>query len=578
MKKAMKMKKAYKILLGLVLVSAIGCNPLEDTYDDLDQTDPGLVLDIEYTLTSSDYNSFASKTDEDTLVAENDMFADFDQAKRLIPEVLEDNFSYLGEGSSAVVTFEVNGGLEELSSLVNASNFYVDAEELENVDEAAGITGFLSPSYDVEESLITVLEAEVQSPLEGDVLAVIYDYATKDPIVDFESAGVKMVHREEFATDISGYTSFNVEGPEIWAYNQFFNGNAAMAAYNGTGPALNEDWIVSPMIDLTDLTDAELRFHQVINFLGSGFSPEDILFVNISTDFAGDVTTATWTQLTVDVWPAGNSWSEEVWSTMDISAFDGQQIYVGFEYNNADAFDDPTWEVGEVIVEATASVAVTVVEEPTQMIEYYTYAAGDWEPVEGVYALVAADYDAMGTASGLPGRYDNFSSTAEPEDYLPTFLADKFPYAIEEDELTVTYKYYNGSFTGTRADIYTYLEGEWIETMVTLAFGFDGDQWVPDNTIKYALSYPDYQAIGEATAGSNAAGSESVLRYSNFDISLWSSAQIFDAITAYLKVLYPGTEEGQKYLITYDTWEPGNGTAELYVIFEGGDYVLFTED
>jgi len=56
---------------------------------------------------------------------------------------------------------------------------------------------------------------------------------------------------------------------------------------------------------------------------------------------------------------------------------------------------------------------------------------------------------------------------------------------------------------------------------------------------------------------------------------LWDSNQILTAVTERLVEAYPNTEEGQKYLVTYDTWEPGNGTGVLYLIFTDGAYVIF---
>ncbi len=293
------MKNLFNITFIASLLMMVACEPLGDVYDDMDSQDAGLVKDFDYTLTSSDYNSFAKAKNADSLVAENDMFADFDQAKRLVPEILANKFPQFGSGSTAKVTFEVNEGLEELSSLINANTLSVGGEELATVSANAGAAGFLSPAYDVDDALLAILAAEVQDPAEGDVYAVNYGYASKDPIVDFDAAGLKTVHSEGFATDIDGYTAFSLAGGEVFEYNRFFNGNAAMAGFDGTAEEPNDDWIVSPSIDLADLTGAELRFYQVINYLD--VAPEDILKVKVSTDFSGDVTTATWTELTVDV-------------------------------------------------------------------------------------------------------------------------------------------------------------------------------------------------------------------------------------------------------------------------------------
>ncbi|MDW7696003.1 hypothetical protein R9C00_26025 [Flammeovirgaceae bacterium SG7u.111] len=179
--------------------------------------------------------------------------------------------------------------------------------------------------------------------------------------------------------------------------------------------------------------------------------------------------------------------------------------------------------------------------------------------------------------------FSNFSNTDEAEEKIPVYLPTWFKFAEAGDDVLVQYIYYDGGVIEDLAH-YTFDGSNWVlygdafqVTSSQLSFGFNGSEWIPDNTIKVKLEYPDYQAIGTATAASNPAGSASILSYSNFDISLWSSSEIFDAITAHLEDIYPDTEEGQKYLVTYDTWEPGNGVATLYVIYNGTEYILFEE-
>ncbi len=108
----------------------------------------------------------------------------------------------------------------------------------------------------------------------------------------------------------------------------------------------------------------------------------------------------------------------------------------------------------------------------------------------------------------------------------------------------------------------------------SLQLGHDGNTWVPDNTIKYSLTSDDYSTIGQATTGTNPGGSSSILQFGNFDVALWSPEQILDAVGTQLLDLFPQVE-GQKYLVSYDTWEPGAGVRTLHVIFRGGAYVEF---
>ncbi|MBR09919.1 MAG: hypothetical protein CMP48_19805 [Rickettsiales bacterium] len=179
--------------------------------------------------------------------------------------------------------------------------------------------------------------------------------------------------------------------------------------------------------------------------------------------------------------------------------------------------------------------------------------------------------------------FSNFSDTDEAEAKIPVYLSEEFKFAEEGTSILVGYVYYDG---GVQDDLahFTLVDGEWVlygdgfqVTPQSLSFGLSDGEWVPDNTIKLTLAFDDWVWISENWADKNAAGSESVASYRNFDVTLWTEQQRFEAITGRLMVAYPNTEEGQKYLVTYATWEPGAGSRSLYVIYEGGEFVTFEQ-
>ncbi len=181
----------------------------------------------------------------------------------------------------------------------------------------------------------------------------------------------------------------------------------------------------------------------------------------------------------------------------------------------------------------------------------------------------------------------DFSYEDEASEKLHIYLNnlyEKTLFAVDGDKLAVQFNFDNGADNEvenpTEQDILLYIfnGGKWVLysdsfqiTQNTLSFGNDGSTWVPDNTIKYSLNNSDYQAIGAATETSNPAGSISVATYGNFDLGLWSSDQIFEAI---VNRLLDNSEimkvEGQKYLVSYATWEPGAGSGSIHVIYDSG--------
>jgi hypothetical protein len=69
----------------------------------------------------------------------------------------------------------------------------------------------------------------------------------------------------------------------------------------------------------------------------------------ISTNYNGNVSNATWMELNLDQWPAGNNWTL-ITSIADLTPYVGQTVTIAFKYTsstNASA----TWEVKDFVVE-----------------------------------------------------------------------------------------------------------------------------------------------------------------------------------------------------------------------------------
>ena len=213
-------------------------------------------------------------------------------------------------------------------------------------------------------------------------------------------------------------------------------------------------------------------------------------------------------------------------------------------------------------------------------------------------------YDFFGESSSCYGVPD-FSFDDEASGVLPVYLNEFMTLFIEEgDRLLVQFNYDNGEDCVDEDDVadalpevielsdpteqdvilYIFSGGEWVEygdgfqvTQNVLNLGHDGKKWVPDNTIKYTLGTDDFNSIATASSGTNSAGADSMNSFGNYDLTLWSSDEIFNTITARLVELFP-TVEGQKYLVSYAVWRPGSGVDQLHVVWNGTAYVLVEDD
>ena len=156
------------------------------------------------------------------------------------------------------------------------------------------------------------------------------------------------IFSETFASGQGAFTIQDVVLPSglsyVWQHAPSYSCMKASAYVSGQNYA-SESWLVSPAISLTGVNAATLKFEQAVNYA----SPQGALSVMVSTNYTGDVTTATWTTLALNEWPAGNNWTF-VNSTADLTPFVGQSVTIAFKYTSTSSAS-ATWEVKNFVVE-----------------------------------------------------------------------------------------------------------------------------------------------------------------------------------------------------------------------------------
>lgn len=142
----------------------------------------------------------------------------------------------------------------------------------------------------------------------------------------------------------------------IWLFDNLYGMKGT--AYKG-GPHYGEGWFVTPKIKLKKSVSPALSFDMAMNY---GPLPEDGRYeqatVWVSTDYADDVRKATWTQVPWNLYdeetntgfPDANSWTFFNTGRMDLSAWNGQTIYIGFRYKSLPGQTCSTWEVKNILV------------------------------------------------------------------------------------------------------------------------------------------------------------------------------------------------------------------------------------
>jgi hypothetical protein len=116
-----------------------------------------------------------------------------------------------------------------------------------------------------------------------------------------------------------------------------------MTGYSG-GNKANEDWLISPVLNLTGFTSVTFTFDSAYNYNGA---PIQVL---ISSNYTGtgSPTAATWTVLPATLSAGGFAWASS--GPINISSYIGNPaVYVAFKYTSTTSAAS-NWEIDNVKV------------------------------------------------------------------------------------------------------------------------------------------------------------------------------------------------------------------------------------
>ena len=161
------------------------------------------------------------------------------------------------------------------------------------------------------------------------------------------SGFVKSFLSESFGSSLGKFTTQSVTGAQAWAYSSSFN-CATMSGYSGGSNYANEDWLISPAIDLSSQTSAHLSFSHA-TFSTTSITTQLTLWA--STDYDGtNFSSATWTQVIIPTYPT----SKYVFvssGNIDLSSYVGKSnVHFAFKYVSTTS-NANTWEIKNVVIE-----------------------------------------------------------------------------------------------------------------------------------------------------------------------------------------------------------------------------------
>jgi len=155
---------------------------------------------------------------------------------------------------------------------------------------------------------------------------------------------------EEFNQSLGNFTQYNVLGDQVWTGQTYDDGCVTMSGFVSGTQYANEDWLISPLISLDAKSNVKMIFREAMNFAGN-INQEARVYVSTTYSGTGDPNEADWTELTGFTRAAGNSWSFVNTSEIDLSAYDGQGIYIAFRYTSTTSVAG-TWEISRLILTA----------------------------------------------------------------------------------------------------------------------------------------------------------------------------------------------------------------------------------
>jgi hypothetical protein len=553
------MKKILSIfiLFGILMINA--CDPMEDIYDEIDAKGDVVVSSIEFVLTADDYASIAElavkANPNDTVNADFistfEYFTNEIQPQDYVALLLNDVYKVSGPGSTAKVTFNYNDDIpENLSNYIEIDGYTFDADDYSSVDSLVNITGYFYPAFNPDLYIPDVLTNSIADAVNGDMQLVSYKYSDVNPVITIVNNTKFFEEDFETATayetiDINNWSQFQEAGAETWEGRSYSGNTYAQFSAFGSGEASNIGWLISPAVDLTEYSEVILNFESK-----DGYSNGDPLTVLISTDYngTGDPTSSTWVNLSPTLSTGNTSGYASTWvesGDISLDTYTGGTVYIAFKYEGGDPTLTTTMQIDNVTFTALTAGFDVVGTNAYTANDYYEFDGSEWSKISNVHYLNSVDYDNMGTG---PGKYNNFSATDLPQDYIPKFLDNLYPTAGEGISAVVVYKYYTGTSAGTitLADNYTYTAGAWVssyayvqEMTAQWAVSSSTNKWVFDPTETITMVPDDYKLIVEYVKANHAADDASTYDdseyyfgasyyYNNFDLRNFN-ATVFDS-------------------------------------------------
>lgn len=526
------MKKLLYMASFLALVFT-SCDPMEDAYKEVDEANAQKVADDKffsdkvvivsgYTLTDADYALSSNAS-----IKKNMNFSSSASAADNLPEILT-NMKVYGE---VAAEYRVNYNYYRGASDAFAGykkNHEVSGAEYNEVNAVVKELGCFTSNFTAAASMPVILATANPSAVKGDVTRVEALQASKDII----AAKYLVMGADEYTVIIDAVKADDAKKNLVeakYGTSEYYYG---ANSFSKNFDARTTKWTAYD--EYKDMSEADLK-----TLINSRQVEAMILLLK------NKYPTATIQDA------SGN----EITYVVKYAVYDGTKTsnnYLRFKCTaegDALAFD----RVGSMYVNS--------------VYEFYTFDGAAWVVENDIYRLSAADYDSMGEVEYVgPGWKNNFSSSIDPNHYLPTWLNETLKYEMDGATKIVSYIYYhNAGDIELRADEYTFTkELGWHITVTTVEasslVAYKDKTWLFVPPIKFVVSEKDATETFTLTPEDYAFVGNG--QYKNFDEE---EAVVLEKIAKIIKNNY-AVAVGDVYSVTYKYYKSGATTDKTMIL------------
>ena len=303
------------------------------------------------------------------------------RAKDYLPYLLALKYLYVDPNSVVKVTYDLVNAADTTAVTAAYKFTITDAEytQMGVYTNQPGKSLCFSAVMPIMTYLNTYLKAKSPYAAANDVRMVRYKFSSPTGIVvqyrvlkfngtDWKCATdqyafkkgkwLDVVILSGLSTGMGDFKQISVLGDQIWAWNSGYS-YMLMTGYVSGSYFDNEDWLISPPMNLTERVNPWLNFTHVGRYFGdTGTSTDKMhkaITIWVSTKSDGtSINPADWTQLTLPAagYPSGANWTFIPSTPISLVPYAGQNnVRIAFKYMSS-ASDNAagSWEVKNVIV------------------------------------------------------------------------------------------------------------------------------------------------------------------------------------------------------------------------------------